>query len=149
MKKFLLIAVFAACVAGLVSCGSEAPDVAGRWDVVSIGDKAVVEYDPMHGPALIFDCEAGRVHGFTGVNLVNGSFTKDGSVISFGEMATTMMAGPLEAMEQERAFLEAVEAAVKVVPVKGGIAFRDENGKEVMRLAAHVTDGEPSSDIRE
>lgn len=137
MKKFLMIAVFAACVLGLGSCGNEVPDLAGRWDVVSIGDKPVAVFEEARVPALYFDCEAGRVHGSTGVNLVNGSFSIEGPAISFGQMAATMMAGPLEAMDQERAFLEAVEAAVKVVSVKDGIALKDEKGREVMRLSRH------------
>ena len=139
MKKGFVVAALAVCVMALTSCGTKAPDVSGKWSVETIGDKPVVIFEAMRSPMLVFDCEAGRVYGCTGVNLFNGGFTLDGSAIKFGELATTMMAGPLEAMDQERAFLDALGSAVKVVSSRSGIVLCNEDGREVIHLIPYVS----------
>ena len=133
MKKCFVVAAMAAFVMALSSCGSKAPDINGRWDVVSINGQPTVCYE-IALPGLVFDTENQRVYGYTGVNRCNGSFTIDGTEIKFGEVATTMMASQIEAMDQERGFLDALEASVKAVAVKDGVSLRNDKGKEVLHL---------------
>ena len=144
MRKSFVVAALAACVMALTSCGSEAPDVNGRWSVSAINGEPAVCYE-IALPGLMFDCENQKVYGYTGVNRCNGSFTIDGNAIKFGEVATTMMASRIEAMDQERAFLDALGAAVKAVAVKDGVSLRNEKGKEVLHLVPFQESQNPES----
>lgn len=86
------------------------------WQVVQLGGTAT----GAQRPALQF-LDDGRLVGTTGVNRVMGQYQtrwSDGRlVVSFGPAATTLMAGPPEAMEQEQRVLALLqgEHTVEVV----------------------------------
>ncbi|MFN8168614.1 MAG: META domain-containing protein [Candidatus Nanopelagicales bacterium] len=52
----------------------------------------------------------GRVSGRATVNRVTGSYELDEATLVCGPLMTTLMAGPPEAMEQERALLDVLAA---------------------------------------
>lgn len=58
--------------------------------------------------SLRFEAE-GRVFGNAGCNSFRGTYEIDGSSISFGPLAATKMMCPPDVMEQETAFLQALE----------------------------------------
>ena len=66
------------------------------------------------------------VAGFAGCNRFRGSFTFDGSTLTFGPLATTRMACPPEKMETERKVLQILQdtktadATHKTLILKGG-----------------------------
>ena len=60
-------------------------------------------------PQLAFD-EDGRVSGTTGVNRVMGRYEVADGLLSVADAATTRMAGPPEAMEQEQRLLGLFDA---------------------------------------
>ncbi|GAA2740627.1 hypothetical protein GCM10009868_03490 [Terrabacter aerolatus] len=70
------------------------------WVVEQVG--GVVTTDPR--PQLSFDAE-GRVTGSTGVNRVMGRYEAADGMLAVLDAATTRMAGPPEAMEQEQRLL--------------------------------------------
>ncbi len=79
--------------------------------------------------------EDGRVSGTGGINRLMGSYMLDGSSLSFGPLATTMMAGPPEAMEEERRFLADL-ALVTQWSVDGDeLVLGDSDHGELLRLA--------------
>jgi heat shock protein HslJ len=53
--------------------------------------------------------EDGRLSGSTGVNRIMGTYEAQGEVVRISGTGMTRMAGPPEAMEQERRFLDAIE----------------------------------------
>lgn len=119
-----MVSVFA-----ISSCGT--PELEGEWNIVSIDGNTVTAKET--APFIIFDTTEGRVHGNTSCNLMNGSFTQDGKKLSFGNMATTMMAGP--DMDLERKVLDAVGRTATVKNGKEGtLLIYDADGKEVMVL---------------
>jgi len=89
------------------------------WKLVQLGDRAVQVAPNQREPHLILRTTGNRVGGSGGCNRIMGSFTLDGPTLSFGQMAATQMAC-LEGMEQESAFLQALDK------VKGWQAHGDE-----------------------
>ncbi len=61
-------------------------------------------------PELRFGDEPGYLAGTAGVNQLTGPYTMAGGQMSFGQLATTRMAGPPEAMEFESAYLESLRS---------------------------------------
>ena len=76
------------------------------WRLAELGGAQVVAIDEERGPHLVLDLEESRVAGSGGVNRIMGTFVLAEDELRFGPLASTRMAGPEEAMEQERAFLE-------------------------------------------
>jgi heat shock protein HslJ len=72
--------------------------------------------------------EDGRVFGTTGVNRIMGTYEAQDSTIKISGDGMTRMAGPPEAMDQERRFLRALE---------GWHAFHTTEGR--LELGAHDT----------
>ncbi|RHA38506.1 META domain-containing protein [Cellulomonas rhizosphaerae] len=73
----------------------------GTWTVTAVTG-ATVPADDRHRPWLTFDGD-GQVYGMSGVNRVRGTWSVEGDVLTFGPLASTMMAGPPDAMTLEHA----------------------------------------------
>ncbi len=54
---------------------------------------------------LSFDATENRVAGASGVNRYFGQYTQNGTELHFSPLGSTMMAGPQNLMEAERAYL--------------------------------------------
>jgi heat shock protein HslJ len=76
---------------------------------------------------LVFG-DDGTVSGSAGVNTFNGPYTVDGDAIEIGPLATTKMAGDPELMEQEQAYLKALEASTQWNLTRGTLELRDADG---------------------
>lgn len=130
MKKILISLIFTAMAA--VSCNNKT-DINGDWKITSIGGEKITLSEA--GPSLSFDKETGRIHGYTGVNIVNGEYELDGRRLSLKGLGTTMMAGPEEDMELERKITGSFE---KISTVKqsadGGLTLYDSEGNALMTL---------------
>ena len=70
------------------------------------GDTVIVE-NKQREPHFILQAEQKRVAGSGGCNRMMGNYKLDGSKITFGQMAGTMMACP-QGMDLERAFYAAL-----------------------------------------
>lgn len=69
-----------------------ANDIAGEWNVFSVGGKKVTGEKR---PYINFNLEDHRIYGSNGCNIINGDFTaKDDSSIHIENMISTMMACP-------------------------------------------------------
>lgn len=79
-----------------------------EWRLVELGGEAVEPAEGGRRPHLVLDLEESRIAGSGGVNRLMGTFTLAAEEIRFGPLATTLMAGPEEAMARERAFLDAL-----------------------------------------
>jgi heat shock protein HslJ len=60
-------------------------------------------------PSRVLDLEESRVSGSGGINRLMGTFVLSEGELRFGPLATTLMAGPEDAMLREREFLAALE----------------------------------------
>lgn len=79
----------------------------GDWRATALSGTPVPE-----APAITLAFGQGSITGRTACNRLMGSFTLTGEGLSFGPLASTMMACPPEVMELERRSLDALEATV-------------------------------------
>lgn len=93
MKKIILCAVALLMVAGCFKKDNDS-FMGQKYMAMGANETAIT---------LAFSPDEPRVFGKV-VNNYNGSYTVDGTSIKFGPMATTMMMGPQEAMEDEQSF---------------------------------------------
>jgi len=70
----------------------------------------------------------GTVSGNGGVNTFNGPFESTEKTVKIGPLASTMMAGPQELMDQEAQYLAALQNATVWTLVQGRLEMRDEAG---------------------
>lgn len=77
-----------------------------EWRLVELDGAPLALSDDDYRPSLVLDLEESRVSGSAGVNRVMGTFVLAERELRFGPLATTMMAGPEEAMQRERAYLD-------------------------------------------
>ena len=74
----------------------------------------------------------GTVSGSGGVNRYNGPYTVDGDAITIGPLAMTKMAGDPELMDQEQAFVKALEASTQWKVSRGKLELRDADGSAMV-----------------
>lgn len=112
-------------------------DIQGTWFVLSYlsGDQMVEPSPASREPAhLIVDGD--RVAGSMGVNRIMGEIGDNGLP---GPLATTMMAGPPELMEQETNLLAHLQAADSVEVDETGMTW-SKDGLELVKLSRPGTD---------
>jgi len=63
-----------------------------RWVLTGVGDRPVVVAEGQREPFLVLDVDGERATGFGGCNRFMGSYSRDGLSLTFGVMASTMMA---------------------------------------------------------
>jgi heat shock protein HslJ len=141
-KPLALVAtVVVALVALLSGCGGDedVPNspgmLEGSWSLVTLNgapaDAAVVS---------TLTLNQGKANGNAGVNTFNGSYNAPSNGnLTFGALATTMMAGPDNAMKQEQAFLKALADTKQFTTEDGGLVLMDasENKLAVFKAAGN------------
>ena len=140
MKIALNLAIALLALTMAVSgCTPDAPDSSAvqqrTWVLQSLAGASVPE--PAEGAATAeLTLENGKVNGNGGVNILTGTYVLDGDALSFGSLASTKMAGPPEAMDQETQFLSALAAAAKVAVDGDTLRILQEDGTELMVMVA-------------
>jgi heat shock protein HslJ len=103
-----------------------------RWLAVSIGTATLL-------PGTTIDAEFGdgRVAGIAGCNRYTAECTIDGTAIAVGPVASTRMfcAEPAGMMEQESAFLAALEHAATAEEHGDRLTLRDAAGEPLVEFA--------------
>lgn len=66
------------------------------------------------------------------VNLYNGAYTIDGNKMHFGQIASTMMMGPIEAMQVEQEYFKFLDAVETYELSDGRLTLRDASGTEMV-----------------
>lgn len=132
MKRIINLILISAMTVIAVSCGGKI-DLNGEWKITSVGSDAIEESEAV--PTLSFNTSTGRIHCYTGVNIVNGDFTQEGRRLTLSCLGATRMAGPAEDMQIERNILDGFE---KVYSSKmsddGTLHLLDKEGETVMIL---------------
>lgn len=119
---------------GFAAAPKVAEAIVGRWDVRFVRrDSALVSPSAGTSPWLEFDA-AGRVAGHAAVNRVHGSARVDGDRLFLGPLASTRMAGPPEAMDDEAALLEALEQVTALRLDGDDLELLDADGETRVQL---------------
>ena len=78
-----------------------------EWQMVLLGDEAVMVTDEKRRPSLVFQPEPQRISGSGGCNRVTGGYEINASALTLSEVAGTMMACP-DGMDLEQAVYAAL-----------------------------------------
>lgn len=113
-------------------------DINGEWTISKVDGVEIEVADKT--PFLSFNVADNAVHGNGGCNIINGSFSQEEgntSSLKFGQMISTMMAGP--GMETEGKVLEAInKVASFVVNEDGTLSLLDAGNNEVLLLVRNT-----------
>ena len=113
-------------------------DINGEWTISKVEGAAVEIADKT--PFLSFNVTENTVHGNGGCNIINGSFSQEegnSSSLKFGQMISTMMAGP--GMETESKVLAAMnKVASFVMNEDGTLSLMDASNNEVLLLVKNT-----------
>ena len=114
----MMTIVFSATALGVVGCGGGSSDAprggtltGGAWELASyLADTSQVQVpDTVTSTAVFSD---GKVGGNAGVNQYGGTYkTGSGGTISFGDISSTLIAGPPDATAVENAVFAGLKAA--------------------------------------
>jgi len=105
----------------------ETPLFNTQWKLVALNGTPVETHpDQRQEVHLRFQEEEGRVSGFAGCNNINGSYRTDAGNLSFGLLATTMMACPQ--LDRETEFLRALERVRRYAMLGGSLVLSDDGG---------------------
>lgn len=132
MKTFTSIIATILAVFSLSSCGSKIA-LDGQWTIKSVEGQTVEASEET--PYLQFNEAEGTVHGFLGVNIINGSYALKGDKLSFEHLGTTMMSGLPQDMDLEIKLLSAINAAAVAKVEAETLLIYDNEGKELLTLA--------------
>lgn len=106
----------------------------GEWIISKVNGNDVKAIEKT--PFLAFNITEKSVHGNAGCNIINGSIEQEGnkdSSLKFGQMMSTMMAGP--GMEAEGDILAAIgKVSSFVFNADGSVSLNDTEGNEVILL---------------
>ena len=106
------------------------------WKLLQVQGTPVVVADQMREPHLVLNGQDGRFAGSGGVNRVMGGYTLAGESLTLSNAASTMMAGPPEAMQQEQMILAALPL-VRGYRIGGNdLTLVDEAGQPVVQAVA-------------
>ena len=106
------------------------------WKLTEVAGRPVQVTDGMREPSLVLTGEGSRFAGSGGVNRLLGSYTLDGGSLSFSDAASTRMAGPPEAMQQEQAIIAALPQVVGYRIAGDQLLLVDAAGLPVLRAVA-------------
>lgn len=106
------------------------------WKILEVGGQPIVVAQQLREPQLVLDGQDGRFSGSGGVNRLMGSYIVDGKGLTFSQVASTMMAGPPEAMQQEQAVVAALGAVRGFSIVGDQLTLVDDSGHPVLRAVA-------------
>ncbi len=70
----------------------------------------------------------GTISGGSGCNSFTGSYSVDGSSLSIGSVATTQQTCPDPVMEQEQAYLTALQASTEYLLTADRLTLRNDDG---------------------
>ena len=131
------LTVFGAVGEGALLVFDAAPrnPLLGKWTVDSYGvpPSSVVAVLPDTEIDVVFGI--GTVGGFAGCNSFSGTYGTNGTVVRISRLATTRLACDDAVMEQETAFLEALQGAALVEPRGATLNLTDRQGGIAVALA--------------
>jgi heat shock protein HslJ len=139
MKMLSMFAILALSAAACSSGASTSDTLIGRWDVAAIADSSGALVPLVEATILTANITETEINGSSGCNNYMGPATIDGSTVSFGPMAGTLMACvENDVMEQEQMFLTLLQTADSWEGTSESVDFRTD-GTTVLQLVAADT----------
>lgn len=138
LKSFAILG----SVLALAACGDNTPnpEMLKGASFVSATDAVDI--------TLTFDANEMRVNGQV-VNLYNGSYEADGNHITFSPFASTMMMGPMDAMQTEQDYFQFMATVETYDLDDGRLTLKNADGKEIVFQQVEQTDEVVESEIVE
>ena len=135
MNRILNTILMIAIALSTMACAKRI-ELAGEWRISSVAEDTIQVTEA--SPSLSFNANTGRIHGYTGVNIVNGEYVHEGRRLSLKGLGVTMMAGPEEDMKIERAILDAFND-VKTIKMtdEGVLQMLNSKAEVIMTLVRH------------
>jgi heat shock protein HslJ len=123
----------ALCLAGCGSSGGSGGKIENvNWDLRSYDANGTMTSVPS-GVQVTALFKSGRVTGSSGVNTYQGTYKLSGTGdITISKIATTLMAGPPEAMAVEQAYVKALEKAGSYTVDVSGLSLFAKNGTRLL-----------------
>ena len=139
MKILALLTVLALSLAAC-SSGSSGPDtLVGQWDVAAVADDAGSLAPPVDGTTLTANITDTEINGSSGCNNYMGAAVIDGSTVSFGPLAQTLMACPdADVTDQEHSFVLLLQSVDSWEATSEGVDLKTD-GDTVIQLVAADT----------
>lgn len=110
------------------------------WRAIAIGDRAVIEPQGRpDGVHIVLDASEKRFSGSGGINRIMGGYRLSGSSLTFSAPASTMMAGPEELMDQEVAFLKALEETASYALKGETLHLLNKDGNDLVRFVTKAS----------
>ena len=140
MKRLVVVALILLGTLALTlgACGSDEDQTleGTRWVLTSYAaqDGSMMEtIAAVESDALFAD---GKIEGNGGVNTYNGTYQLDGDKLTVSPLMTTLMAGDQAAMEQEDAFLAALQSAASYSVEGDRLLLKDGGGNTSLEFQA-------------
>lgn len=137
-REMLVIERIAGFVPGL-SCETSIEDAAIEdtyWRILSVGEVILGNQNGGRDPHLSLQSAGGEFTSSVGCNVVNGSYTLDGTSLSIGAGPMTLMACPPPLDEIERLWTTNLSNVAEVIVTGPTMEMRDADGKSVAFLQA-------------
>ena len=119
----------------LVYAAGPANPLVGEWNVTGYNNGKQAVVSPIAGTTLTAIFTEGEVSGSAGCNDYNGSYTLDGDQVVIGPLSTTRKACEQDVMDQEAAFLTALQTPSSVEQGGATVTLRDASGAMQVNLA--------------
>jgi len=119
----------------LVFAPGPANPLIGSWIVTGYNNGQQAVTSPAQGTTLTATFTADQVNGSSGCNTYNGDYTLTGTTVAIGPLASTRMACAQDIMDQETAFLTALQASTTVEQSGANVTLRDGSGAIQVTLA--------------
>jgi heat shock protein HslJ len=138
-RRALPVVAAAALLAGLAGCGSgislDEPIEGPAWRLAQLGDEPIA---PGSDAQVQFDRGSGRVSGSGGCNRISGTYTRAGSTLKIGQLASTRMACADPARGgTEAQFISALQGTASYsLAGPGRLALLDARGRTVALLSS-------------
>lgn len=111
------------------------------WSLVSFVDANGQLADALDNSQATLEFKGGRVAGNGSCNNFFGSYTVDGNTLTIGQLGSTMMACEESLMQQEQAFLAALQSAATYTIADGTLQIANADGQTVLNLSAIESTG--------
>ncbi|MCJ7709527.1 MAG: META domain-containing protein, partial [Chloroflexi bacterium] len=117
----------------------------GKWRVDSYGTTPGTVVGVLDGTRLDVAFQLVSVGGSGGCNAFSGTYGTSGDVVRVGRLATTRLACDPAVMDQETAFLEALQGVAFVESRGSSLNLPDRSGQILVALARPTPDVEPDA----
>lgn len=107
----------------------------GDWIVTGYNNGKEAVVSPIEGTTLTVTFTADTANGSSGCNTFTGGYVLDGDKATVGPLAGTMTACEQPVMDQETAFLKALQTPATVESSGGNVTLRDANGAIQVNLS--------------